>query len=96
MVKPLGLSRKPMAPGLFDNLEKISRCFGPVFIAHGDSDHLIPLSQADRLFAAAREPKQFLVLNSCGHHGGLSLQFLTSLAAFLKDVEGRRATPHAP
>jgi fermentation-respiration switch protein FrsA (DUF1100 family) len=70
----------------FDNLDKIGRCSGPVFIAHGDSDHLIPISQAKRLFAVAHGTKRFLVLESCGHHGGLHPQFLTRLAEFLKET----------
>jgi fermentation-respiration switch protein FrsA (DUF1100 family) len=68
----------------FDNLEKIRRCSGPILIAHGDRDHLIPLSQARRLFQASPEPKRFLQLNGCGHHGTIGPDFLTSLAALVK------------
>jgi pimeloyl-ACP methyl ester carboxylesterase len=74
----------------FDNFRKIGRCLGPVFIAHGDSDHLIPLSQARQLFVAAPAPKRFWLLPGCGHHGGLSPLFLAELAGFLEGIENER------
>lgn len=67
----------------FDNLQKISNCSAPVFIAHGDRDHLIPLRQAQRLFAAARQPKEFQLLTGIGHRGGLKESSLAVLARFL-------------
>ena len=69
----------------FDSLHKIANCSGAVFIAHGDCDHLIPVSQARRLFQAAPEPKRLCLLQGCGHRGGLSPVFLTRLAEFLED-----------
>lgn len=67
----------------FDNLGKIGACTGPVFIAHGDRDDLIPAAQARHLFAAAAEPKEFFLRPDGGHHGGIDREFLTRLKAFL-------------
>jgi fermentation-respiration switch protein FrsA (DUF1100 family) len=71
----------------FDNLTKIARCPGPVFIAHGANDHLIPFAQGERLFAAAPEPKRFFPMPGVGHHGGVTSELLAAVAAFLKEVD---------
>lgn len=88
-------SQLPMFPARwlvrnrFDNLAKIGACTGPVFIAHGDRDHLIPLSQAQRLFEAAPVPKRFLLMRGHGHHGGLSAELFAELAEFLPRLATR-------
>jgi fermentation-respiration switch protein FrsA (DUF1100 family) len=71
----------------FDNLSKINRCTRPVFIAHGDRDSLIPISQGERLFAAANEPKRFFVLKDHDHYEGPDRAFFAALCQFLKTVE---------
>lgn len=72
----------------FNNLAKIGKCSGPVFVAHGDDDGLIPFEHGEALFAAAQEPKQFFRMKGVGHGAPLTPECLTSLAAFL-----RRPTP---
>jgi fermentation-respiration switch protein FrsA (DUF1100 family) len=72
-----------LAHNHFDNLGKIKQCHGPVFIAHGDCDHLIPFSQAQQLFEAAPDPKRLLCLKGCGHHGDVMPIILPALADFL-------------
>jgi hypothetical protein len=67
----------------FDNLGKIDRCPGPIFIAHGTADELVPCAQGERLFAAAREPKQFLPLEGHGHNDPLPHEFDDLLKQFL-------------
>lgn len=77
----------------FNNLDRMPRCQGPIFIAHGDRDTLIPLSQAKQLFEAAAEPKKFHVLKNCGHNDPWPEDFLRVLAEFLPaDEEGPRQT----
>ncbi len=68
----------------YDNLEKIARCTGPVFIGHGDSDTLIPYAHGERLYAAAREPKRFFLMKGIDHNDGITPECLASLAEFLK------------
>jgi fermentation-respiration switch protein FrsA (DUF1100 family) len=68
----------------FDNLSKIGRCAGPILIAHGDRDRLIPPSQGMKLFEAAPNPKQFFLLKGCDHNDPYRPEFYGALADFLK------------
>ena len=67
----------------FDNLEKISRCTAPIFIAHGTADRLVPCAQGRQLFEAASEPKHYLALEGLDHNDGLSPEFFSALRSFL-------------
>jgi fermentation-respiration switch protein FrsA (DUF1100 family) len=67
----------------FDSLAKISRCSGPVYIAHGDKDRLIPLSQAKKLYEAATEPKRFFLLRGSDHNDPIPPELFDSLEEFL-------------
>jgi fermentation-respiration switch protein FrsA (DUF1100 family) len=69
----------------FDNLAKIGRCRGPVVIAHGDRDEVIPLAQAKELYQKAQEPKWFCLLSGARHNDPLPAYFLMDLAAFLEN-----------
>jgi fermentation-respiration switch protein FrsA (DUF1100 family) len=86
----MGQRRFPFVPARwlvrnrFDNLGKIGACRGPIFIAHGECDQLIPLSQGQELFAAAAEPKRFFIMKGCGHSGELTPDLLNSLRDFLE------------
>jgi fermentation-respiration switch protein FrsA (DUF1100 family) len=71
----------------FDNLGKIAACRGPVFIAHGTRDGLIPFTQGERLFAAAREPKRFLTMTDYRHMDLPNNDFYPALRDFLADCE---------
>jgi pimeloyl-ACP methyl ester carboxylesterase len=85
--------RFPFMPGRwlvrnqFDNLGKIADCKGPVFIAHGTLDDLIPLEQGERLFAAASEPKRLLRMVNFRHNDLPADEFYPALRAFLADCE---------
>jgi fermentation-respiration switch protein FrsA (DUF1100 family) len=76
----------------FDNLSRIAQCRGPVFIAHGTADGLIPIRQSERLFAAAGEPKRFVPLQGFGHTDLPPAEFYPALRDFLAECE-KRATP---
>ncbi len=67
-----------------DNLSKIGSIDAPVFIVHGTADTLVPFSQGERLYAAAREPKQLFPLVGQGHEEGPSLEAFEHLHAFLR------------
>jgi hypothetical protein len=71
----------------YDNLAKIGRCRGPVFVAHGTADGLVPFVQGERLFAAAAEPKRFLRLEGDDHNDPLPPEFDAALKRFLEEVE---------
>jgi len=62
----------------YDNLAKVAELGVPLLILHSPTDELVPFAHAERLFAAAREPKR-LVRTSGGHNDG----------GFRRDAEGR-------
>jgi fermentation-respiration switch protein FrsA (DUF1100 family) len=67
----------------FDNVKKIATVRGPVFIAHGTADGLVPFSHGERLFAAAQEPKAFLPLAGQDHNDPPGRDFYQALREFL-------------
>jgi hypothetical protein len=67
----------------FDNLKKIEQIAGPVFIAHGTADQLIPYAHGQRLFAAAGKPRRFFPMQGMGHNDPLPPEFFARLRQFL-------------
>ena len=79
------LPTRRLVQNRFDNLAKIGGVRGPVFIAHGTADALVPVRHGERLYAAAPAPKRFLPLAGRGHNGGFCESFYFYLRAhFLK------------
>jgi fermentation-respiration switch protein FrsA (DUF1100 family) len=76
----------------FDNLAKISRCRGPVFLAHGTADRTVPFVQGQQLFAAAPEPKEFFPMQDHDHQHAPGPEFYRRLRDFLAACEGRPLT----
>jgi fermentation-respiration switch protein FrsA (DUF1100 family) len=54
----------------FDSEALIGGVGAPVMILHGTEDPAIPVGEARRLYAAAREPKSIIVVEGAGHLGG--------------------------
>ena len=52
--------------------------------AGSDADTIVPLEHGRRLFAAANEPKQFILLRGHDHNMPLSSKYYKALAEFLK------------
>ncbi len=61
----------------YDSLSKIGRVNVPVLIFHSRNDEIFPMRHAERLFAAAREPKTLVELR-----GGHNDAFLTSAETY--------------
>jgi len=75
----------------YDNLAKIATLEEPLLVLHSPADELVPVTHAERLFAAAREPKR-LVLTGGGHNDGGFLQraeWRAQVAEFLASVRTR-------
>lgn len=51
-----------------NSADKIARYKGPLLQTHGDADRVVPIQSARKLFDAAREPKQFLVIPGADHN----------------------------
>lgn len=69
----------------FNNLDKIGKAQGAVFITHGCTDRKIPSAHSSKLYDAAPNPKKLLLREGVGHDlGCLSDDFLDDLADFLR------------
>ena len=76
----------------YDNLERIPLIAAPVLIAHSRNDEIVPFSHGEALFAAAREPKQFMVMSG-GHNDGFVFtrdEWSATLGAFLERAAATR------
>jgi fermentation-respiration switch protein FrsA (DUF1100 family) len=73
----------------YESLSKMAACKRPVFIAHGDTDTLIPYQHGKRLFEAANEPKHFFTMPGNDHNDPLRPEFFRELRAFLARVEAK-------
>ena len=62
-----------LAGGQFNSLARIGGVSRPLLIIHSPADEIIPVEQGYRLFAAAQEPKQFLIPDAAGHNDALDL-----------------------
>jgi uncharacterized protein len=77
----------------YNTLDALSRVQAPVLVAHSPSDDIIPYSHAQRLYAAAREPKAFLELSG-GHNNGFVFmrpEWVNALGAFLEQTQPPQA-----
>jgi uncharacterized protein len=67
----------------FDSLQKIGSLQIPVLLIHGMADPQIPASMSQRLYAAAPEPKQLLLIPQAGHDNHLEPQYYEILSQFI-------------
>jgi uncharacterized protein len=63
-VLPIGLFLQTR----FDVLEKIAQVKVPLLVLHGDRDDLVPYEHGQRVFAAARAPKEFYTIIGAKHN----------------------------
>ncbi len=77
----------------FDSVAKIGDYHGPLLQAHGDADTIVPLCFGRRLFEAAAEPKQFLLLHGHDHNDPLPPQFDDALAALVERLPPIHGSP---
>jgi uncharacterized protein len=83
----------PWLPGRYfvrnrlDSVGKIKHCPGPVFIAHGSADGLIPFSQGERLFAAVTAPRNCFYRMEGFDHDAIDEGMYAPLMKFLAECE---------
>jgi uncharacterized protein len=70
-----------------DSETKIGAYHGPLLQSHGNADTIVPLEFGQRLFAAANQPKQFLLYPGHDHNDPMPAQYYDRLAAFLDGVK---------
>lgn len=52
----------------FDSLARVGALAAPLLVAHGDRDEIVPFALGEALYAAARDPKQFLRVEGAHHN----------------------------
>lgn len=72
-----------------DSLSKIGDYHGPLLMAHGTADRIVPIEFGRRLFAAANEPKKLIVLPGHDHNDGMPAEYYDELAKFLDQLGDR-------
>jgi uncharacterized protein len=66
-----------------DSAAKIGKYHGPLLEVHGDRDQTVPIQFGRRLFAAANEPKQFVVMPGVDHNDRRPREFFRALDRFI-------------
>ena len=69
--------------GQLDSLAMIGQYHGPLLQRHGDADQIVPFALAEKLFAAANQPKRLVVEPGGDHNDPPSRQYLRALDEFL-------------
>ena len=70
----------------FDSLSKIGNYHGPLLQAHGEADTIVPIQFGRRLFEAANQPKQFLLVPGHDHNDRMPVEFYDAVGAFLEGL----------
>ncbi len=58
----------PFVEARYDSLSKMSRVRSPLMIVHGERDEIVPFEMAERLHAAAPEPKRLYAIRGAAHN----------------------------
>lgn len=85
---PLG----PIITQRFDSIAKVARLGSPLLVLHGSRDTLIEPALGQRLYAAAAEPKRFVLLEGGTHRNAQNAgadQYAPVLAELFKLRQGR-------
>jgi uncharacterized protein len=69
-----------------DSAAIIGRYHGPLFQVHGDPDSVVPYEFGRRLFEAAGEPKQFMLLPGHDHNAPMPSMYYEALKAFIEKL----------
>jgi len=79
-------------PDQWNNVAAISRSHSPLLVLHSDADHTNPIWMGERIYQAAPEPKQFVMLHGLRHNAaykGSIEQWWAPVITFIE--EGRTA-----
>lgn len=75
-----------------DSRAKIGSYHGELLQVHGDADTIVPLALAERLFAAANEPKQLVVIPGGDHNDPPSHELRQALDRFVTKLAKQEST----
>jgi len=77
------LPAKSLIRSRFDSTAKIKDYHGPLLQFHGEADSIIPIELGRRLFAAANDPKEFVMIKGADHNDPRRPEFYAALDLFL-------------
>ncbi len=83
-----------LAPDIYDNVHNVELFRLPVLIVHSTDDQLFPTSMAEKLFAAANEPKNLVLLHGLKHNDmleGRHAEYLAPVIEYLRATNTRGA-----
>ncbi len=80
-----------------DSLAKIAGYHGPLLQIHGNEDSIVPLQLAQRLYDAASEPKELVVIERGDHNDPLEPVAIAAIDRFLDRLPKQTAAlrPHS-
>jgi len=52
----------------YPSIDRVRRLTSPLLVIAGDSDRIIPFDDSERLYEAAREPSELVVLKGADHN----------------------------
>jgi uncharacterized protein len=70
-----------------NSADKIGDYHGPLLQSHGNADRIVPLINGQRLFEAANEPKQWILLPGHDHNDAMPSDYYAEVAKFLDGVK---------
>jgi pimeloyl-ACP methyl ester carboxylesterase len=70
-----------------DTLAYLKGNHAPLWMAHGDCDITIPVSEADTIFKEAKEPKTYLRMKGIGHGNFTTDEFEAGLKGFIASLK---------
>ena len=73
----------------YPSIERIASVSAPLLVIAGDRDDIVPMSLSGRLYDAASQPKQFVLVPGAGHNDPALLdgpQMLDEIAGFLSST----------
>ena len=71
----------------YNSVDKIGDYSGPILQSHSETDTIIPFGLAEKLFAAAQEPKRFIRFSDLDHNDSHPPKYHLELAAFLESLD---------
>ena len=72
----------------YDSISKIGRVESPLMILHGDRDDTVPYWMAEKLYAAASEPKTLYPIRGAGHNDTVRIGGETYFKALEDFIDG--------
>jgi fermentation-respiration switch protein FrsA (DUF1100 family) len=100
-MRDVAMSRHPgwlvnaVVRNAFDSVSEIGEYRGPLLQFHGNRDSVIPFDSAEKLFAAAHEPKRFVALPGKDHNDPNPPEFYWAARQFVSELPAVE-TPTAP